>query len=464
MAKKPKPKVRQHANKNFRRNLFLIPLTALVIKLIWLAVIPGHGILGADGENYVNASNSLLKDGLFSTAANLHYWPAGYPILILIISLFHMPTLVTFVGICQTLLYFFACVYFVEQIGRTRLKRFSYAIALILAFNPTLSLNSMSIGYETPTASLILISLGLFTSNYLKNSNQVFSKEVILSGLCFSIASFMQPRLILVGISMALIWGISQYRKKSFLVFLLLVIAITFVGPTFMILRNEKAMGFFAISTNLGRTMQLGAGDSATGGYTNDLSTQVNCEVSEGNAAYVDNQLQRCVLNWYLSNPKKAFGLFIRKAIYFWSPWYGPVANGTMARNPWLKIDPVVNMAKTQEGFNTVYGNTGKLVSWLWLIAQLFLLIWGFKFLWNANGLERLLSLSAFIPVLLSWATALLTIGDHRFRIPTMGLSLFLQIVGFMALFGGKSRLVGSQTPLRWKTFERNANLPPDRN
>ena len=157
----------------------------------------------------------------------------------------------------------------------------------------------------------------------------------------------------------------------------------------------------------------------------------------------------------------KFFKLAISKAIFFWSPWFGPVANGTMARNPWLKIDPFKNMATTQEGANTVFGGTGKLVSWLWLIGQLFLLFFGFRYLWRADGLERLLGLTTFAAVVLNWLISIGTIGDHRFRIPTMGLSLFLQIVGFMALFGGKSRLVGSQTPLRWKTFERNANLQP---
>ena len=48
MAKKPKAKVRQQTSKNLRRNLLFIPLVALVIKFIWLAVIPGHGMLGAD--------------------------------------------------------------------------------------------------------------------------------------------------------------------------------------------------------------------------------------------------------------------------------------------------------------------------------------------------------------------------------------------------------------------------------
>ena len=248
---------------------------------------------------------------------------------------------------------------------------------------------------------------------------------------------------------------------KSALLFMVTALAISLLSPAFLIFRNEKAMGFAAISTNLGKTMQIGAGNGSSGGYSNGNKNEVKCEDLKGNAAQIDRQITKCVIAWYIKNPKEALGLIIRKAIYFWSPWFGPVANGTMARNPWLKIDPFVNMAKTQEGFNTVYGNTGKLVSWFWLLAQLFFLYWGFRFLWIANGLERLIGLTAFTPILLSMATSLLTIGDHRFRIPTMGLSLFLQVIGFIALFGGRSRLVGAQTPLHWKTFERNANLHP---
>ena len=461
MAKKPKAKVRQQTSKNLRRNLLFIPLVALVIKFIWLAVIPGHGMLGADGENYLSAVEGLYKDGIFSTVTNLHYWPAGYSILIWLFSLIHKSAAVTIMGVLQTILYCAGCAYFVDQIRRTRLQRFSYGIALILAFNPTLSLNSMALGYETPTASLILLGFGLLINNYLKNSNKVLNKDVLLAGVSFTVASFMQPRLMIIGFVFALIWGFAQYGKKSALIFIALVVGITLVGPAFMVVRNEKAMGFTAISTNLGTTMRLGAGPGATGGYSNKNEHPVPCTEIQGNAAQIDQHTTLCVMKWYLSNPSESLGLFIRKGIYFWSPWFGPVANGTMARNPWLKIDPVVNMAKTQDGFNTVYGNTGKLVSWIWLIGQIFFLYWGFKFLWSANGLERLIGISALFPILLSWATALLTIGDHRFRIPTMGLSLFLQIVGFMALFGGKSRLVGSQTPLRWKTFERNANLQP---
>jgi hypothetical protein len=38
------------------------------------------------------------------------------------------------------------------------------------------------------------------------------------------------------------------------------------------------------------------------------------------------------------------------------------------------------------------------------------------------------------IPVVISWLVSMGTIGDHRFRIPTMSLSLFLQVIGYFAL------------------------------
>jgi hypothetical protein len=287
------------------------------------------------------------------------------------------------------------------------------------------------------------------------------SRDVIIGSISFSLATFMQPRLIIIALISLLLWGIATQAKKSLLIFVIISFVIVAIAPGIMIIRNQQAMGFTSISTNLGTTMFIGIGDEATGGY-NGKYNGVPCLAAEkGNEAQVDSAKVKCAILWDLKNPGKFLKLAISKAIFFWSPWFGPVANGTMARNPWLKIDPFKNMATTQEGANTVYGGAGKLVSWLWLLGQLFLLFFGFRFLWNSDGLERLLGLTTFSAVVLNWLISIGTIGDHRFRIPTMGLSLFLQIVGFMALFGGKSRLVGSQTRLRWKTFARNANLHP---
>ena len=461
MAKKPKAKVRPQVSKNLRRNLLIVPSLVLLAKFIWIAAMPGHGLLGADGENYLSALDGLIKDGFTSNARNLHYWPAGYPLLMWPIAAIFKAHLLPVVAIMQSFLYFCGCVFFVDQLRVTRLVSFALPISLILALNPTLSMNSVAIGYETPTAALMLIALGSVIAHFSSAEQSWRNRYVIIGSISYSVATFMQPRLMVIAFVALLIWAFATQRKKTCIPFILVSFLIVAIAPGIMMVRNQQAMGFTSISTNLGTTMFIGVGDEATGGY-NGKYNGVPCPAAEkGNEAQVDSAKVKCALLWDLKNPGKFFRLAISKAIFFWSPWYGPVANGTMARNPWLKIDPFKNMATTQQGANTVFGGTGKLVSWLWLLSQLFFLFYGFKFLVGANGLERLLGFSAFSAVLLNWLISIATIGDHRFRIPTMGLSLFLQVIGFIALFGGRSRLVGAQTPLHWKTFERNANLHP---
>jgi hypothetical protein len=105
-----------------------------------------------------------------------------------------------------------------------------------------------------------------------------------------------------------------------------------------------------------------------------------------------------------------------------------------MARNPWLIINPIKNGIKTQETYDTVYGPVGKFVSWSWIFGQISLLLYGFIWLWRLGGTEKLIAKLTFAPIFLGWLISAGTIGDHRFRIPQMGLSLFLQVVGLFAV------------------------------
>jgi hypothetical protein len=150
------------------------------------------------------------------------------------------------------------------------------------------------------------------------------------------------------------------------------------------------------------------------------------------------------VVDWYLANPAKALNLFYNKSLYFWSPWYGPLANGTMARNPWLKINPIQDIANNSpDGNKLVFGGAGKLISWIWLLGGVLIAIYGFIVLWRSKALERLIGSMAAITVVSSWLITLISIGDHRFRLPVMGMSLFLQAVGIRTLFkSGKPPMV----------------------
>jgi hypothetical protein len=222
---------------------------------------------------------------------------------------------------------------------------------------------------------------------------------------------------------------------------LIISLAVTLFFPATLIYRNHKANGFNAISTNLGATMNIGAGDKATGGYM-EKDYGVPCNTT-GDVAQKDNQTVKCVLNWYIDNPTKAMKLFYNKTLYFWSPWSGSEVNGTMARNPWLKINPIQDMIKTKEGYALVFSWFGKLVSWLWLLGGIAILLYGYLILWRQKSLERFIGSIAMIAIGSNWLISLISIGDHRFRVPIMGLSLSLQAIGIKTLLkGGKAPMV----------------------
>jgi uncharacterized membrane protein len=109
-----------------------------------------------------------------------------------------------------------------------------------------------------------------------------------------------------------------------------------------------------------------------------------------------------------------------------------------MFRNPWLEISPITNIAQNQDGARLVYGNVGKIASWLWLTSGLILMIYGFFTLWRQKSSERLIAIIVLSVIIVNWIIALMTIGDHRFRIPILGMSIFLQTIGIQKLFRKK--------------------------
>ena len=453
MASKSK-RARMAPVRNLSKTLMYWAIAVFVVKLIIIFNIQGGNIeisgrpflldgvwLGADGENYLKGYDALSREGLFSKEGILNYWPAGYPLVILLLSLLSKSWALTTLSIVQSLIFSYAVYFFATELSKTKLKKFANLALLLILFNPTLSLSSIAVGYESLTASGLLLCVGLVIRSFIAKADKKFIKYLIISSVIYGLLAFVQPRLIVTGLIMNMVWILVWKGVKGGALLISLTVAITLFFPATLIYRNNQAIGINSISTNLGTTMNIGAGDNATGGYIKE-GFGVECD-QIGNPSQQDNQLVGCVLNWYLGNPIKAAELFYIKSIYFWSPWYGPVANGTMARNPWLTINPLKDIATTQDGFNVVYGGFGKIISWLWLLGGLALLLYGYFTLWRQNSLERFIGNLAMVAVTTNWLITLFTIGDHRFRVPIMGLSLFLQAIGLKTLFkGGKAPIV----------------------
>lgn len=446
MASKSK-QVRQAEGKK-DRNLLIwiiaIPVTAFFVKMIvasniisfgsFAGVAQQGGWLGADGENYLNALAGLMKDGFSSQEHLLTYWPAGYPLLLWFLTKISAANLLWLISITQSAFYAYASYYFVRQLLSTKLKKYAFAIALILAINPTLSLSSLAVGYESPIAACMLMITGLILKSQFNSVDKGFWIRVAAVGGFFALAALMQPRWLLTTAVVALIWVLVQKNRKHQAAILVAVIGIMAIAPATLIARNISADKGAVISTNLGVTMRIGAGDETDGGYGRK-GPEVPCDPVAPATTVSDNEIVKCVIKWYASNPTKAAKLFVNKSLFYWSPWSGPLVNGTMARNPWLKINPVTSTSKnSQQGYDLVYGGFGKAVSWVWLLGGISLFFVGFFWLRSLKGQYSLLAWLLAAPVMVSWLIGMGTIGDHRFRIPTMSLSLVLQVLGIYAL------------------------------
>jgi hypothetical protein len=440
MASKSK-RARSVKQRNLAKEFMYWAIAIFVIKLIIISNVQGGAWLGADGENYLTGYDAMLKDGIFSTETKLTYWPAGYPLFILFLSLIGKSFVLTTLAVVQSAIYSFSAYFFAAQLAKTRLKNFAYLAFFMILLNPTLSLSSIAVGYESPAAAGYLIVAGLLIKDFVQKDDKKLQPYIAISSAIFGFMSFIQPRLIVSGILVTLLWILIRKPWKAAALLVAVSLAVTLFFPATLIFRNNQAVGLNSISTNLGGTMNIGAGDKAEGGYASK-DVGVPCTTS-GTDAEKDSQQVACVLKWYLNNPTKAAKLFYNKTKFFWSPWEGQLANGTMARNPWLKIHPVRDMQQNPDGDKLVRGPIGSLVSWSWFLGGLGFLFYGFIILWRARQLERLIGSIAMIAISTSWLISLVTIGDHRFRLPIMGMSLFLQAVGIRTLFkGGKPPMV----------------------
>ena len=422
------------SDSKLHKYLIAIPLIALTIKFITMGNIQSGAWYGADGENYIMGLDGLLASGFYSEEPKLSYWPAGYPVLLWPIALLTKSIFLYLVSAIQSVFFAYATYFFTNKMAKSSLKRFAFWTSIIISFNPTLSLSSLAIGYEAPIAACFMMIAGIIWANVKPSFDKKFWLNVAYVGFWFSLATFMQPRFLLIAVIIAVMWALRVVGTKNRIRIAALITAIMMVAPAIMIFRNLEVIDKATISTNLGVTMRIGAGPETSGGYVRS-GPDVPCEPKAPATTVTDNDVVLCVIKWYVSNPLDTVRLSFNKSLFFWSPWSGPIADGTMARNPWLKISPVQEIATSSEsGQKLVAGPIGTTVSYVWLLGQVVLLFLGYRSLRRLGSDEKFFAHVVMIPIILSWLISIGTIGDHRFRLPTMSMSLLLQVVAILAI------------------------------
>ena len=391
------------------------------------------GILnGSDGENYLNGLLALINDGIFSPEQILSYFPAGYPIVMYLISKLDQDYTFIFLSIIQSLIFSYSAYFLSKYLIQTKLKKYTTIIFLMIILNPTLSLSSIIIGYESLTASGSIFIIALLVKFKLLRDKDVKSqvKTVLGASIICGFISFLQPRLILGLLVIIFITILNKEKIKKTFILIVISTCITIIFPASLVYRNLQATGIKSVSTNLGTTMNLGAGENTKGSYW-DKKKGTKCD-DDKRENRSDSEIVKCVLKWYIDNPKKSFELFVYKSIYFWSPWVGPLAEGTTGRNPWLRYGPYNYLSENY--FSKLYINERIeiILSQIWQISTIIFLGVGVLTLIRMKSIEAFLGLILAVLILINWGITLLTIGDNRFRIPISGATILLQSVGIL--------------------------------
>jgi len=298
--------------------------------------------------------------------------------------------------------------------------------------NPTLTLSSFVIGYESILASSIML---ITYYAFRLNNSLVSTKAIFLCGFWGGIASLVRPAIypLLVVIILSLALKVPRLRWGGVLTLFFIIS----VSPTVTALRNLEVTGHFTIGTSLGTTMLFGAGDKSQGNYLEN-GTELECSVKEDSPAEQDFEKVKCAVLWHIQNPDDSLLLSAKKISHLFSAWYGPLSQGTMARNPWLYFHPVRNYSNNWLS-DIYFGRVGLSLAYLNLGFVIFSIIAGALFLKKRKRVMEAVILC--VPILGIMALSALTVGDHRFRIPIIPQIITLILVALLGLWDKKAIL-----------------------
>ena len=160
------------------------------IKCLVALMIEGNGWLGADGENYLKIVIAFENEGLFTDDFLAQYFSSGYSFLIYCFGFFTKQYTILLLVWFQILLFSYAMTKFWEFISEILPRNLVSICIVLIALNPTLTLSSFVIGYESILASTIM----LFSYYAFRlNNSLVSTRTIFICGFWGGMALLVRP-------------------------------------------------------------------------------------------------------------------------------------------------------------------------------------------------------------------------------------------------------------------------------
>jgi len=413
-------------------------------------------LLAADGVNYQQSISALNTDGLFSKYPGLFFQPAGYPLLIWTISLFGLIPANLVVVLLQSSIHVLSVLFLYSRLQSTQFFKIAPFLFLILMFNPILCMSAMNCGYESLVSSFTIVIAALLIA-----SKKIEVRQIILVFSILTVMILMNSRFLGVAL-ITLIYFFSRTEITALRRSILLSGSACILLPTLLLtFRNEIAVSVKSPATNVGVTLNWGAGDNASGAHNIHGEFGVPCKTLTGSDSLLmgkseivatffnlnalntpadvsdyDTKLRNCVIQWYRDNPSDFIRLFVSKSIFFFSPFTGPLSSGTFEINNGFISKTNMELEKlTKEGNQVNLTKFGYAAAY---IALLFLCLIGVINLYRVDA-----GVTKFVLGILTiqWLISAISIGDNRFRIPAIPLVWIFATYGLVILLEKKKVL-----------------------
>lgn len=406
----------------------IVAYVVLFAKVLLLSWIDGGIWVGGAGFTRFAEIAVMENYGLF--APGVEMLSSGYASVVHLLGVLLKTDALWPVAFIQSALLSLAVWYFTVSLRHTRIAWATVPLAYLLLLNPPFSLATLALGPDGLVGSLVLLGMGQLVRDLATPRDQRTARRLLIGAALFGMAGFLVPLVAAGAVIVLYTWAAMRGNREQAISLGAAAAALLLALPLLLLVRNQIASNSAALpsfSTDPSISVTGGTGSTGTDGS--------RCGIGSLGVTSLQPDTFRCMMGWYREASEATSSRAMPNATAFWAPWVGPMSTSGVEDNPWTVLHPLNRLGSSSDPRTLLGSPIAAFVSWLWVLASIGLVLAGAAALRGLGDLTRELSTGAIWLVGGTWLLATLTFADASSRMPVVGLTVLLQLIGWRFLF-----------------------------
>jgi hypothetical protein len=393
-----------------------------------LFIIDPHS--GQDAPSFSQDATSIIEEGIFVPLANAPTWPVGYSWFVALWwGLFGIDSRA--LGIFQTTLLLIVQISVIQTIKSSGQQSLSRIYGYVIFSNFALYASSGQIMYEVPQASFL--TLGIL-SLYRQYSRKKFSIGAgLVTGTFFCFAILMHPSSLIIAVCAITTFYFILPKRKSVAISLIFTSIILSFGPLSQMYRNYVAGdGWGFTNSAFGSASVLaGFGKSSPDKVAECSKIGIYKQGGEKRIVWDSPSRQLCLYKVALNHPEETLKVLEFNTVRYMSPYVGYLKRGGTWYHAfdWRRLFPSYTWWEGPDKKIDITLGT------LWIISHFGIFVIGVYQSFKKRRVNQNffgLGFLFLVPIVVSFVTSLITVGDSRHR---MSILMFYQLFISVGLY-----------------------------